>query len=114
MRGRARAREVRSYPLWRKGGRLRARPPRDPIRTGTTPERSCRSKGTSRSTSGRWTSSVGEWMSEDPMTIEPDTLVGEALNQMLFGGFRHLPVTEGGAVVGTVSMRDLAESIATT
>ena len=48
------------------------------------------------------------------MRSEPGAWVGEALNQMLFGGFRQLPVTEGGAVVGTVSMRDLAESIATT
>jgi CBS domain-containing protein len=31
---------------------------------------------------------------------------------MLFGGFRHLPVVDGDAVVGMVSMRDLARSIA--
>jgi CBS domain-containing protein len=31
---------------------------------------------------------------------------------MLFGGFRHLPVMDGDAVVGIVSMRDLAKSIA--
>jgi CBS domain-containing protein len=31
---------------------------------------------------------------------------------MLFGGFRHLPVMDGDAVVGMVSMRDLARSIA--
>ena len=57
-------------------------------------------------------SSVTQWMSRDPETIEPDTTVAEALNQMLFGGFRHLPVMEEGAVVGMVSMRDLARSIA--
>jgi CBS domain-containing protein len=51
-------------------------------------------------------------MSRDPETIEPDTTVGEALNQMLFGGFRHLPVMDEDAVVGIVSMRDLARSIA--
>src|SRR4029453_810704 len=57
-------------------------------------------------------SSVPQWMSRDPETIEPDTTVAEALNQMLFGGFRHLPVMDGDAVVGIVSMRDLARSIA--
>jgi CBS domain-containing protein len=31
---------------------------------------------------------------------------------MLIGGFRHLPVTERGAVVGVVSMRDLARALA--
>jgi transposase-like protein/CBS domain-containing protein len=52
-------------------------------------------------------SSVTQWMSPDPETIEPDTTVAEALNQMLFGGFRHLPVMDEDAVVGMVSMRDL-------
>jgi CBS domain-containing protein len=58
------------------------------------------------------TSAVANWMSQDPVTIEPDTLVAEALNQMLFRGFRHLPVIDRGTVVGMVSMRDLARSIA--
>jgi CBS domain-containing protein len=57
-------------------------------------------------------SSVTQWMSRDPVTIGPDTTVAEALNQMLFGGFRHLPVMDEDAVVGIVSMRDLARSIA--
>ena len=57
-------------------------------------------------------SSVTQWMSRDPVTIGPDTTVPEALNQMLFGGFRHLPVVNEDAVVGMVSMRDLAKSIA--
>jgi CBS domain-containing protein len=57
-------------------------------------------------------SSVAQWMSEDPVTIGPDATVAEALNEMLFGGFRHLPVMDGDAVVGIVSMRDLAKSMA--
>jgi CBS domain-containing protein len=57
-------------------------------------------------------SSVTQWMSQDPETIEPETTVAEALNRMLFGGFLHLPVMDGDAVVGMVSMRDLAKSIA--
>jgi CBS domain-containing protein len=57
-------------------------------------------------------SSVARWMSSDPVTIGPDATTAEALNEMLFGGFRHLPVMDGDAVVGMVSMRDLAKSIA--
>ncbi len=57
-------------------------------------------------------SAVSGWMSRSPTTIGPDATVGEALDVMLAGGFRHLPVTDGDAVVGVVSMRDLARSIA--
>lgn len=57
-------------------------------------------------------SPVSRWMTTDPVTIEPGTSVGDALNEMLFRGFRHLPVVQGDQVVGMVSMRDLAESIA--
>jgi CBS domain-containing protein len=38
--------------------------------------------------------------------------VGEALDLMLSRGFRHLPVMEDDIVVGVVSMRDLAKSLA--
>jgi CBS domain-containing protein len=51
-------------------------------------------------------------MTRDPVTIGAETTVAEALNRMLFGGFRHLPVMDGDAVVGMVSMRYLARSIA--
>jgi CBS domain-containing protein len=57
-------------------------------------------------------SSVSKWMTRDPLTVGPDASVGEALDRMLSGGFRHLPVMEGQTVVGVVSMRDLARSIA--
>ena len=57
-------------------------------------------------------SSVSKWMARDPVTVGPETTVAEALNQMLFGGFRHLPVMEDDSVVGMISMRDLAKSMA--
>lgn len=57
-------------------------------------------------------SSVSKWMTQDPLTVGPETSVGEALDRLLSGGFRHLPVMEGQTVVGVVSMRDLARSIA--
>ena len=47
------------------------------------------------------------------MTIGLDESVSEAMNDMLFGGFRHLPVGESGAVAGVISMRVLARSMAT-
>ena len=51
---------------------------------------------------------IVSWMTRDPMTVPPDTDSEDALRIMLDRGFRHLPVVEGGKVVGMVSMRDLA------
>ncbi len=56
-------------------------------------------------------SSISKGMTRDPQTIHPDATVGEAMDRMLDGGFRHLPVMESGSLVGIVSMRDLAHSI---
>jgi len=47
------------------------------------------------------------WMTREPITIGPDAGTAEALDTMLEQGFRHLPVMEGGIIVGMVSMRDL-------
>ena len=54
---------------------------------------------------------VSKGMTRNPLTIGPNATVGEAMDKMLDGGFRHLPVTQGGTLVGIVSMRDLARSI---
>jgi CBS domain-containing protein len=56
-------------------------------------------------------SPISKAMTLDPLTIAPDATVGEAMDRMLDGGFRHLPVMEGGTLLGIVSMRDLARSI---
>ena len=56
-------------------------------------------------------SPISKGMTRDPKTIDPDATVGEAMDRMLDGGFRHLPVMEGESLVGIVSMRDLARSI---
>jgi Predicted signal-transduction protein containing cAMP-binding and CBS domains len=56
-------------------------------------------------------SAVSKLMTWNPLTIGPDATVGEAMDSMLDGGFRHLPVMDGGTLVGIVSMRDLARSI---
>ena len=53
---------------------------------------------------------VSAWMTSNPATVAPDKDTDAALRVMLDRGFRHLPVVEDGALVGIVSMRDLAVS----
>src|SRR6266542_6220464 len=55
---------------------------------------------------------ITHWMTRQPRTVGPDTSVEEALDTMLSGGFRHLPVAEGDDVLGMVSMRDLSRAAA--
>ncbi len=55
---------------------------------------------------------VSEWMTKGPSTVDPETSVKEALRVMVDGGFRHLPVCEDDRVVGMVSIRDVAGSMA--
>ena len=50
---------------------------------------------------------VSEWMTRHPETIEPTDTTDHAASLMIHGGYRHLPVVEGGRVVGIVSIRDL-------
>ena len=47
-------------------------------------------------------------MTRDPRTLPADATTKDALDAMLAGGFRHLPVTDGDRIVGMVSLRDLA------
>jgi len=53
---------------------------------------------------------VSAWMTPDPHSASPDTSAEEAAQIMLLHGFRHLPVVEGRAVCGVVSLRDLFAS----
>ena len=53
------------------------------------------------------THDVQEWMTKDPVTLDADVSAQETLALMLAKGFRHVPVTEAGQLVGIVSMRDL-------
>ena len=50
---------------------------------------------------------VSEWMTPHPDTIEPGDSTDHAASLMIHGGYRHLPVVEGGNIVGIVSIRDL-------
>ena len=53
---------------------------------------------------------VSHWMTSNPTTIGPDASTEQALDAMLHGGFRHLPVIDGDQVVGMLSLRDVAAS----
>jgi CBS domain-containing protein len=50
---------------------------------------------------------VGDCMTPDPETMDPDESTEHAAVLMLHGGFRHLPITEGEEVIGVLSIRDL-------
>jgi CBS domain-containing protein len=52
-------------------------------------------------------SKVSEWMTPDPQSAGPDTTAEEAAQMMLLNGFRHLPVVQGRAICGLVTLRDL-------
>ena len=50
---------------------------------------------------------VADWMTRGPETIDADESTQQAGVVMIHGGFRHLPVLDGGAPCGIVSIRDL-------
>ena len=53
---------------------------------------------------------VAQWMTRNPVIVGPEASVEEALEIMLAGHFRHLPVMEGESLVGVVSIRDLSRA----
>jgi CBS domain-containing protein len=53
---------------------------------------------------------VAQWMTRNPVTVGPEASVEEALEIMLAGNFRHLPVMEGEGVAGIVSIRDVSRA----
>ncbi len=50
---------------------------------------------------------VSEWMTEDPYTVGPGEPAADAFRRLGEHGYRHIPVVDGGELVGIVSMRDL-------
>lgn len=50
---------------------------------------------------------VEEWMTHDPDKVDADVPVEDAAAWMLGAGYRHLPVTDDGRVVGMVSIKDV-------
>lgn len=57
-----------------------------------------------------WSTKISEVMTADPITVSPETLADEAIQIMLEGGFRHLPICQDGALVGLVSLREVMRS----
>ena len=51
---------------------------------------------------------LDHWMTRRPKTISSDADLDHALKVMIDGHFRHLPVVEGGRLVGMLSMRDIS------
>ncbi len=58
------------------------------------------------------TTPISEVMSKEVATVAPGTSLREAAKTMADRWIRHLPVVDGGKVVGVVSQRDLAGVLA--
>jgi acetoin utilization protein AcuB len=54
---------------------------------------------------------VKDWMTPDPAVVSLDASALEALQQLIEGGFRHLPVTADAALVGIVALDDLRAAL---
>jgi citrate synthase len=52
---------------------------------------------------------VSEWMTDDPDTVSPEVTVQDAFASLGEKGYRHIPVVDGGRLVGVVSLRDLVK-----
>jgi CBS domain-containing protein len=59
---------------------------------------------------------VGELMTPDPVVLRHDDPIAIAIHKMAVGGFRHIPILDGGRPTGVVTARDvfyhLAEGLA--
>lgn len=54
---------------------------------------------------------VGEIMTEQPVTVTPDTTIEDCMRAMTNRKIRHLPVMENDKVIGVVSMGDVVRYI---
>ena len=54
--------------------------------------------------------SAADIMTRDVTVASPKTTIDEAMAQMDAGYFRHLPVVDGGAMVGIISVRDVVRA----
>jgi CBS domain-containing protein len=56
---------------------------------------------------GRGAQAVADWMTPYPDSFFPDMDITEAAEWMLAAGYRHLPVVDGGTLIGMVSIKDV-------
>jgi len=57
----------------------------------------------------RMATTVGDIMTKDPVTVSPNASIQEVLNIMSTHKLRHIPVVEGGKLVGMVCLRNIVE-----
>jgi CBS domain-containing protein len=50
---------------------------------------------------------ASRWMTPDPDTIDADMNVAEAADWLVASGYRHIPVVDGGRLVGVTSIKDV-------
>jgi CBS domain-containing protein len=50
---------------------------------------------------------VGRWMRPPALAVEPNAALADAYALMVRHGVRHIPVVEGGRIVGVLSVKDL-------
>ena len=55
---------------------------------------------------------LGDVMTQDPKTLTEDETLAHALNHMLVGGYRHVPLVRDGSPVGFISIRGILKYIA--
>ena len=53
---------------------------------------------------------VADYMTAAPEVLQPDSELADAAHTMVQLGVRHLPVMQGGRLVGVLSMRDVLEA----
>lgn len=55
---------------------------------------------------------IDDVMTRDPVVLRHDDPIAVAINKMAVGGFRHVPIVDGGRPTGVVSARDVFRHIA--
>ena len=54
---------------------------------------------------------VGQIMTPDPITVTPESTVSSCMEIMTDNRFRHLPVMDGGTLVGVISIGDVVSAV---